>query len=205
MIASRPACTDVADEMNDRTFDHGVVMDVQCVLIVEDDAAFLKTLQTALAPRARQLRLARSVGEAKAQLDPAPDMVLLDFALPDGNAEALLPKLLEMRPLPAIIAMSGVASTGEAFRLAQTGVRAFLQKPFDLSDLASVWQLALTEPPDFAQPVRQAVGKVPLRAVEDTVREVMIGEALAISHGSRRRAAGLLSISRQTLQHILRS
>lgn len=181
-------------------------MDVESVLVVEDDVTFSDTLQAVLAPRARQVRTARTVGEAKALLcDAAPDVVLLDFALPDANAEDLLPDLLQLRPLPTVIAMSGVATTEEAFRLAQTGVRAFLQKPFDVAGLELIWQQAMTEPPDMLQPARQAVGKLPLRAVEGAVRDVMLGEALAMSNGSRRRAAGLLRVSRQALQHMLRA
>ena len=180
-------------------------MDVRSVLIVEDDAALAGTLRRALALRAKEVRIAGTLAEARAVIDPVPDVVVLDFALPDGTADALLHDLIEEHPMPTVIAMSGVASTEESFLFAQCGVRAFLQKPFDLNALARAWEHALTDAPDFAPTIRQAVGKLPLRAVEQVVRCAMIDEALSIASGSRRRAAGLLEISRQALQHIIKA
>lgn len=180
-------------------------MNVQSVLIVEDDAALAATLKAALASRARLLCVASTLAEARARLDPAPEVVVLDFALSDGTADTLLGELMEARPLPTVIAMSGVATTEDSFRLARHGVRAYLQKPFDLDSLVGAWEHALTSAPDLVPSVRQAVGKVSLHAVEDVVRGEMIDEALAMSSGSRRKAASLLRISRQTLQHILKA
>jgi len=180
-------------------------MNVQCALIIEDDRALSSTLQVALARHARELKVATTILEARKQLDPPPDVVLLDFALPDGNADALLEDLNGLQPLPAVIAMSGVCSTEEAFRLACIGVRAFLQKPFDLDALSRAWRHALTDPPDIGLSVRQAVGKMPLRDLEASVRRNMLVQALALANGSRRNAAALLRISRQLLQHMLKA
>ena len=113
-------------------------------------------------------------------------------------------RLHGLRPFPLVIAMSGAASSEEAFRLAQKGVCAFLPKPFDLQQLGAVWERALSEPPPVEPWIRQAVGKLPLRALEDRVRETMLDEALARSRGSRKGAARLLEISRQLLQHMIK-
>jgi transcriptional regulator with GAF, ATPase, and Fis domain len=48
------------------------------------------------------------------------------------------------------------------------------------------------------------VGQLGLREMEDQVRRSMVEEALSRSAGSRRSAARLLNVTRQTLQHILR-
>lgn len=137
-------------------------------------------------------------------LHPTPPMVLLDFSLPDGTAEDLLAELAALQPLPALIAMSGTASSDEAFRIAQAGVSAYLSKPFDLAALDAAWHQALHDAPDLALWARRAVGKLPLRVVEDSVRQSMVGEALARTSGSRKGAARLLEVSRQLLQHVLK-
>jgi transcriptional regulator with PAS, ATPase and Fis domain len=62
----------------------------------------------------------------------------------------------------------------------------------------------MSEPPDLAPHLKSAVGLVPIKSVEQTVRSTMVSEALARGGGSRRAAARVLSISRQLLQHILR-
>lgn len=182
----------------------GSTRELQRVLIIEDDSALSSTLQAAFLGRARSVCAARSLSEAMDCLEPPPDLVLMDFALPDGTVDGLLDRLRSIRPFPLLIAMSGAASTEEAFRLAQTGVRGFLQKPFDLHQLTLVCERSLSEPPDMAEAIRQAVGKVSLETLEDRVRGTMIEEALAQSKGSRRGAAKLLDISRQLLQHIVK-
>jgi DNA-binding NtrC family response regulator len=179
-------------------------MELGRILIVEDDPALSATLHGALGPRARQVCTARSLQEAARMLEPPPDVVLMDYALPDGTVEPLLQQMRQSRPAPLVIAMSGAVSTEVAFALAQKGVRAFLQKPFDLQQLCAVCERSLSEPPQFDDALRQAVGRVPLRTLEVQVRDIMIDEALAKSRGSRRAAAKLLDISRQLLQHVLR-
>lgn len=179
-------------------------MDMQRVLIVEDDAALSSTLRSALAGQAGQVCVARTLAEAAVWLEPAPCMALLDFQLPDGTIEPLLERLCDARPLPLIIAMSGAASTEAVFRLARRGVRGFLQKPFDLHQLAAVCRASRDQAPEVAGLAREAVGKVSLQAFESQARGAMLEEALAQCQGSRRGAARLLDVSRQLLQHMLK-
>jgi two-component system, response regulator RegA len=174
------------------------------LLVVEDDVALTTTLLTILRPRVASVSAARTIAEARSRLSPAPDVVLLDYALPDGTAEGLFDDLAVLRPLPVVIAMSGATTTEEAFRLAQRGVSAFLSKPFDLRQLVAVWGQAVDTLPELDTRLRRAVGKVPLRSLEDAVRSTMVTEALALSNGSLRGAARLLSVSRQTLQFIVK-
>jgi DNA-binding NtrC family response regulator len=107
-------------------------------------------------------------------------------------------------PTPRVIAISGAAGPDESFKLAQCGVRAFLKKPFNLEELEAAVEQALTEPPDLAPHLKSAVGLIPIKNDEETVRATMVPEALARAKGNRRMAARALSISRQLLQHILR-
>ena len=106
--------------------------------------------------------------------------------------------------MPAFVAMSGVANAGQAFSLAQLGVRSYLTKPITLEEVERALEAALATGPDMTPHVRAAVGRVALKDLERVVRETMLTEALARSEGSRRGAARLLDVSRQLLQHMLR-
>jgi two-component system response regulator RegA len=186
---------------------HGAVTRhaLERLLVIEDNAALRRTLALALAERAAEIRSAASVGEAEPLVRAwHPDAVVLDFALPDGNAFDVLRVIAETEPMPALVAISGMAGPQESFRLAQLGVRAFVPKPLDLESLERAFDDALNTAPDLAPFVRAAVGHVGVREVEEQVRATMVSEALARSHGSRNRAARMLEVSRQLLQHILK-
>lgn len=174
------------------------------VLIVDDDRALLAALEETLRPLAAEVHTCASRRSARAYLgDHIPDLLLLDLVLPDGDAFDVLALLERRYPLPRIVAMSGVASPEQSFRLAQLGVRAFLVKPFDSAELRAAVDEALRAQPDLQLHVRQVVGKRSLREVESEVRGTMLREALARG-GSRRGASRLLGVSRQLVQHIIR-
>lgn len=174
-------------------------------LVVEDDERLRPVLVEALEALGFEVNQAGSVGAATSLLEArVPDLLLLDVALPDGRALDLLTVVERVSPRPSIVAVSGAAGPDESFRLAERGVRAYLVKPIQLEELARAVERALSEPPDLAPHLRSAVGRVPIKEVEATVRSTMVEEALGRGKGSRRAAARVLGISRQLLQHILR-
>lgn len=59
--------------------------------------------------------------------------------------------------------------------------------------------------PELIAAIRGAVGSVGMRDLEIAVRREMVREALGRSGGNRRAAARMLGVSRQHLQHMLRS
>lgn len=175
-------------------------------LVVEDNPELRATLLTVTEAYARPVRGAGSVAEALTLLaEAAPRLVLLDFVLPDGTGLDVLAVLAKQSPPPVVVALSGEAGPTESFQLARAGVRAFLPKPFGLAEMRRAIEEALDEIPDPTEELRGMVGKVPIKELEAEVRRAMVGEALAQSGGSVRGAAKLLGISRQLLQHILKS
>jgi two-component system response regulator RegA len=174
-------------------------------LVIEDDVRLRRTLQNALQRWAIDVRCAGTSVEARRELSEfQPELVVVDFMLPDGTAAELLAAAQHQAPLPAVVALSAYAQPRDAFELARLGVRSYLQKPIDLDTFDRAVQQALTEAPDIALSARGAVGHVGLKEAEETLRRSMVKEALDRSRGNRRGAARLLSISRELLQHVLR-
>jgi two-component system response regulator RegA len=142
---------------------------------------------------------------ARLRAERVPELVLLDVCLPDGTALDVLDALEPLRPLPALVALSGASDAATAFQLAQRGVRVFVQKPLCAARVREAVRQSLTDAPDLTGLVRAAVGRVPIHALEEQVRDIMLHEALARAEGNRRAAARLLSVSRQLLQHMIRA
>ena len=174
------------------------------VLIVEDDETLRRSLARVVRQWGAQVSEAGSIHEGIELLQENPDLLITDVALPDGDAFQLLELASTRRPAPVAIAVSGQTSTEDAFRLAQVGCRAFLEKPFQVELLAERVQKALSEAPRIDALVAASVGRTPMRELQTEVRRVMVEQALAKAEGSRSGAARLLSVSRQAVQQMVR-
>jgi two-component system response regulator RegA len=176
----------------------------QRVLIVEDH----KPLRQAIARAGRgwgaEVLEAGTVQEGRDLLARLPDVVIVDVALPDGQALPIVEEAVRMRPAAAVIAMSGQASAEEAFQLARSGARRYLRKPISLEELTRSVEEALADRPNLDAFVAAHVGNTPLREVQGEVLRVMIEQALAKAHNSRSGAARLLDLTRQAVQQIVR-
>ncbi|HXZ85491.1 MAG TPA: DNA-binding response regulator [Myxococcota bacterium] len=174
------------------------------VLIVEDH----KPLRTAITRAARgwgsEVLEAGTVRDGLALLAKLPDVVIVDVALPDGQALPIVEEAVQIRPAAAVVAMSGQASAEEAFRLARAGARRYLAKPISLEELTRSVEEAIGDRPKLAAFVAAHVGNTPLREVQSEVRRVMIEQALAKARNSRSGAARLLDLTRQAVQQIVR-
>lgn len=182
----------------------GMQRPIERVLVVEDDASLRAAIAGAVRSWGPQVLEAGTARQAKALLAPVPDLIIIDIRLPDEPAFAVLEAVSKLWPVPITIAMSGRASPGEAFRLARLGVRAYLAKPFSIEDLNATVEAARRDTPMLDPSVTDFVGRVPLRVLQNKVRDVMVRQALALTGGSRSGAARLLAVSRQAVQQILR-
>lgn len=178
---------------------------VNCGLIVEDESAMAAALGSFMESRADRVLMAGDLRQAERHLASARiDAAIVDLALPDGTGVKLLDHIFAQSVLPRVIVVTGSATPDTAFALAQVGVRGFVRKPFALEQLERVWEEAIGTAPDLRPLLRASVGRIGLHEMEASVRRSMTEEALAMARSSRRRASGILGISRQLLQHILR-
>ncbi|MFQ5418569.1 MAG: response regulator [Myxococcota bacterium] len=174
--------------------------------VIEDDDDLRTALSRVVAGWGADVSATGTAAEAKELLSrpPPPELLLVDVRLADDSAFGVLDVASRLSPAPVIVAISGKASPGEAFRLAQHGVCEYLAKPFSIEELVSAVERARQKPPNLGPLIAAQVGWVPMRELQREVRQVMVQEALARTEGSRSGAARLLHVTRQAVQHIIR-
>jgi DNA-binding NtrC family response regulator len=177
---------------------------LKSALVVDDEPALRGAIATFLRSQGLRTATAASAAEAVAQLRGKPDVVVLDVRLPDGDAFTVLEHARKLAPAPIRIVLSGAASPEDAFRLAQLGVRDFLQKPASLDEIWKAILAAAEAPPDLGPIVQQTVGHLSLKQLTTSVRDEAIKQALASSRGNRTGAARILQVTRQAVQQMLR-
>jgi cobalt-zinc-cadmium efflux system membrane fusion protein len=115
------------------------------VLVVEDDEVLLGVVSRALGRAGYVVLRAGTVAEALGLAPEAPELALLDLALPDGNGLDLARALHARRPdLPLLLMTACPLPFRERPELARLFVRV-LAKPLGLGELFQAVQLALTE------------------------------------------------------------
>ncbi|HTM57126.1 MAG TPA: sigma-54 dependent transcriptional regulator [Candidatus Udaeobacter sp.] len=105
------------------------------ILIVDDEANILRSLEGALGREGYTVEGASNVAEARARLREAVDIVLLDVWLPDGSGVDLLAEIMKNDLAGAVIMMSGHATVDLAVQATRLGAYDFLEKPISLDRL----------------------------------------------------------------------
>ena len=106
------------------------------ILAVDDDPPVLESIYALLGQPDREVLLARSSADVESYYDePPPDMVLLDWRLPDGDGMEMLPALKQRWPAAQIVLMSGFANTEIVVEAIKRGAYHFKNKPFSGEDL----------------------------------------------------------------------
>src|SRR5690349_6623888 len=116
------------------------------LLLVEDDDAVRGMLSTFLRSHKYELLEARNCHQAeRLWRETLPDLALLDYSLPDGNALDLLPRFKASNALAPVIIITAFGSIELALQTIQLGAEQFLTKPVDLTTLLVVVQRCLED------------------------------------------------------------
>jgi len=108
------------------------------VLIVEDDADFRASVATLVAREGYGTREAGSLAEAREMLsEAAPDVVLVDLGLPDGDGLELLSDD-ELTHHSEFVVMTGDAALESAVAALREGALDYLPKPVDRARLKTI-------------------------------------------------------------------
>lgn len=105
------------------------------VLIVDDEAAILKFLRPALEANGYDIEVATTVADAKRQIaSKAPDIVVLDLGLPDGDGKDVIKNVREWSDVP-IIVLSARDREAEKIDALDLGADDYVNKPFNVGEL----------------------------------------------------------------------
>ena len=100
------------------------------ILIVDDEPNIRRMLASLLAAEGHQVTHAGTGGSAlRAVAEDAPDVVLLDLALPDTDGLSVLESLRRTQPTLPVVMMSGRATLADAVRATKLGAFHFIEKP----------------------------------------------------------------------------
>lgn len=106
------------------------------ILVVEDDETLGMSLRQRLELEGFKVRWAQSAGEAHAALrETAPDIILSDIRLPDGDGETVMRHHFTSFGMVPVIFMTAYGDIDQAVRLVRNGALDYVSKPFDLDAL----------------------------------------------------------------------
>jgi DNA-binding NtrC family response regulator len=111
------------------------------VLIVEDDVAIRKGLESAVRELGSEAKAVGTVGEAGRALDQFdPEVLIVDVHLPDGDGIEFFRSAREAKPDRDGIVLTGQASLDSAIEALRAGVSDYLLKPLRGPQLEVVFQ-----------------------------------------------------------------
>jgi two-component system response regulator RegA len=171
------------------------VNDAPLLLIVEDDALLRGRLARAFATRGYDVREAADVAEAEALAqEDAPELVVLDLRMPQGNGLDLIPRLLRTDPATKIVVLTGYGSVATAVEAVRMGATHYLTKPADADEILAA----------FSRTPGERAESAPLQPMSlDRVEWEHINRVLVDCQHNISEAARVLGIHRRSLQRKL--
>lgn len=113
------------------------------VLVVEDDREIRTVMQSALALEGYTVQTAVTLAEAEALLQhSAPDVIVLDLGLPDGEGLELVQAVRRHASVP-IVVVSARHQEAQKIALLDAGADDYLTKPFGVAELLARMRVAL--------------------------------------------------------------
>jgi len=104
------------------------------MLVVEDDRTTRDLLRAIFTRKGWKVAVAATVADGLAKLDPAPDFLILDITLPDGEGTDILRQIREAR-LPTRVAVATALNPDSLPAVRRMSPEAFLQKPIDVTEM----------------------------------------------------------------------
>lgn len=117
------------------------------VLILDDESTLRTALFRLLDRRGYQVVTAQRLDEARSFMSPEKpfDIAIVDMNLPDGNGLDLMAEIKAQSPQTQVIVLTGFATIDTAVQATQKGAFHFLTKPFNVEELMSLLDKALSQ------------------------------------------------------------
>jgi two-component system KDP operon response regulator KdpE len=113
------------------------------VLVVDDEPAILRFLKPALEANSYEIEAVGTVAEATKRIAAAaPDVVVLDLGLPDGDGKEVIRRVREWSDVP-IIVLSARDREIEKIEALDLGDDDFVNKPFGVGELMARMRAAI--------------------------------------------------------------
>ena len=117
------------------------------ILIADDDRAIRTVLSQALGRAGYDVRTTGNAATLWGWISSGEgDLVITDVIMPDENGLDLLPRIKKIRPELPVVVMSAQNTLMTAVKATERGAYEYLPKPFDLNELKTVVQRALSRP-----------------------------------------------------------
>ncbi len=115
------------------------------ILVIEDEALFARAVAKSLeAARFEVTNVPNLAGGRQAMQAAAPDLVLLDLRLPDGNGMDFLAEISALGDdRPQVLVLTAYGEIGDAVQAIKLGAADYLKKPIDLDELRLVVERVL--------------------------------------------------------------
>jgi two-component system KDP operon response regulator KdpE len=136
-------------------------------LVVEDEASIRQFMRTTLQSEGWRVFEADSIKSGETAIsEVAPDLILLDLGLPDGDGVRLVERLRRSADTPVIV-LSARAREEDKVKALDAGADDYLTKPFGLNELLArirVVQRRLTRAAESRQPSSFSYGDIEIDA-----------------------------------------
>lgn len=103
---------------------------IKNILIIDDEEDLCWLLSNILQSKGYRVSAANSISDGMARLREAPDLLLLDLKLPDGDGMDMLPRISAIAPQTLVVIISAYGSEERKGTAKNAGVCGFLDKPF---------------------------------------------------------------------------
>lgn len=163
----------------------------KCLLIVEDDRPFARTLKRSFERRGYRVELADSLATTRALLPQAnPQYAVVDLKLGAESGLAVVQALHEHDPEMLIVVLTGFASIVTAVDAMKLGACNYLVKPSNTDDIEAAFSRT---PPDLTEPV--VARPTSIKTLEwERIHQTLVETNFNISETARR-----LGMHRRTL------
>jgi len=145
------------------------------VLVVDDEPLIRWSLVNRLKEEGYRTVEAGTAGDAVALHRDGADLVLLDYALPDANGLQVLKQIKETDPDTLVIMLTANTEVGVAVEAMKGGAFHYVNKPFDLDEIALLVEKALE-----TTQLRREVRVLRARQAQPYNMESIVGDSDAI-------------------------
>jgi two-component system, response regulator RegA len=169
------------------------------LLIIEDDAAFARTLSRSFERRGYLVRAASSLEEARALLDEvSPNYAVVDLKLAGGDSGlACVQALHEYDSRMLIVVLTGYASIATAVEAIKLGACHYLAKPSNTDDIEAAFDRA-----EGDATVGLTQRQTSIKTLEwERIHEMLVETNFNISEAARRLGMHRRTLARKLDKH----